>query len=198
MFASIIYKHWSSFSTQENFGGVSDPDFEKYCRDDSRFAVSREERGRILSPLTPWRVSPFHSTRPDTPRVDGEGTREGKGIIVDQMYEREHCKHADQYSRTPARYAFTGRPLSRPRTDSRDVIRNVCARSEGIPDPGVNIRRFLRELSQFKIARAYALVRCLSEQFFDNLYKTFTRATPVLSRRERSDVVLVKRDVSMN
>lgn len=100
------------------------------------------------------------------------------------MCEREHCKHADQYSRTPARYAFTGRPLSRPRTDSRDVIRNVCARSEGIPDPGVNIRRFLRELLQFKIARAYTLVRCLSEQFFDNLYKAFTRATPALSRRE--------------
>lgn len=82
--AGIIYnKYRLSFMTRENFEGVSDPDFEKYCRDDSRFAVPREKRGRILSPLTPWRVSPFHSTGPDTPRVDGEGAREGKGITVD-------------------------------------------------------------------------------------------------------------------
>lgn len=181
-----VRKHRLSFMTQENFEGVSDPDFEKYCRDDSRFAVSREERERILSPLTPWRVSPFHSTRPDTSRVDGEGTREGKSIIVDQVCEGEHCKHADQYSRTLASpdTFTTGRPLSRPRTDSRDVIRNVCARSEGIPDPGVNIRRFLWELSQFKIARTYALVRCLPEQFFDSLYRAFTRATPFIAARD--------------
>lgn len=154
--AGIIYnKHRLSFMTRENFEGVSDPDFEKYCRDDSRFAVPREERGRILSPLTPWRVSPFHSTGPDTLRVDDEGAREGKGIIVDQVCEGEHCKHADQHSRTPASIdtSFHYWPTTDAApNDSRDVIRNVCARSEGIPGSGTNIRRFLWELSQFKIA----------------------------------------------
>lgn len=198
MFASIIYKHWSSFLTQENFEGVSDPDFEKYCRDDSRFAVSREERGRILSPLTPWRVSPFHSTRPDTPRVDGEGTREGKGMIVDQMCEREHCKHADQYSRTPGSLDTL-------------LLADHCHDPERIVE--MWFETFARDLRASPTLEWIYVDSCgncrslkslertpLSDACLNNFLTAFTkrlRGPPPLYRDERSDVVLIKRDVSI-
>jgi len=76
-----------------------------------------------------------------------------------------------------SRYAFTTVTTA---NDSRDVIRNVCARSEGSPEwMGIDSWGLL----QFRITRAYVLVRRLSD--FLTAFTRYLRKLPL-------DFVLIK------
>jgi len=70
-----------------------------------------------------------------------------------------------------SRYAFTTVTTA---NDSRDVIRNVCARSEGSPEwMGIDSWGLL----QFRITRAYVLVRRLSD--FLTAFTRYLRKLPL-------------------